>query len=127
MTDRRLHNAPVRWVDSITELSRADEGCVAISGSHGGLSSARYALESRPLLSVFNDAGIGKEAAGIAGLALLERHALAACTVAHTSACIGQAQSTFESGVVSHANQQAIDMGVLPGQRCQQLVRDVST
>jgi hypothetical protein len=35
---------PVRVVDSITELQPADAGCFVLSGSHGGLNSARYAL-----------------------------------------------------------------------------------
>ena len=49
----------LRIVDSITELRPTDAGCLAVSGSHGGMSSARYALAARPLLSVFNDAGVG--------------------------------------------------------------------
>ena len=68
----------LRLVDSITELGPADAGCLAISGSHGGMSSARYALAARPLLSVFNDAGFGLDGAGIAALAtvlLLRRRA----------------------------------------------------
>lgn len=105
----------LRIVDSITELQAADAGCIAISGSHGGLSSARYALAARPLLSVFNDAGVGKNAAGIAALDFLQDHGLAACTVAHGSACIGQAQSTLHSGVVSHANELATALGMRTG------------
>jgi hypothetical protein len=58
--------AALRLVDSITELSAQDAGCVAVSGSHGGISSVRYALAARPLLSVFNDAGVGRDSAGIA-------------------------------------------------------------
>lgn len=107
---------PLRVVDSITELQPADAGCIALSGSHGGLSSARYALAARPLLAVFNDAGVGKDAAGIAGLALLDAEGLAACTVSHTSARIGQATSTFGEGVVSHANAAALAMGIAIGQ-----------
>jgi hypothetical protein len=103
---------PVRVVDSITELQPADAGCFALSGSHGGLSSARYALAVRPRLSVFNDAGIGKDGAGIAGLTLLQSHGLAACTVSHTSARIGQAASTLADGVVSHANAAATALGI---------------
>jgi hypothetical protein len=106
---------PVRVVDSITELQPADAGCIALSGSHGGLSSARYALAARPLLAVFNDAGVGKDGAGIAGLALLEQHGMAACTVSHTSACIGQAASTRIDGVVSHANATALALGLQTG------------
>src|SRR5690606_24319825 len=84
-TNRRMP-LRLRVVDSITELHAGDAGCVAVSGSHGGLSSARYALAARPLLSVFNDAGVGRDAAGIAALGFLQAHALAACTVAHGSA-----------------------------------------
>jgi hypothetical protein len=126
-----MHHPALRIVDSITELQAADAGCIAISGSHGGLSSARYALAARPLLSVFNDAGVGKNAAGIAALDFLQGHGLAACTVAHSSACIGQAQSTLHSGVVSHANELATALGVRTGVGLQDclatLVKNVST
>lgn len=107
----------LRVVDSITELSAADAGCVAVSGSHGGLSSSRYALAARPLLSVFNDAGVGRDSAGIAALAVLQAQSLAACTVAHDSACIGEANSTLEYGVLSHVNAAALALGLRPGQR----------
>ncbi len=107
----------LRVIDSITELQPADAGCFAVSGSHGGISSARYALAARPLLSVFNDAGVGKDAAGIAALDFLSMHGLAACTVSHTSARIGQARSTLDDGIVSHANEQALRMGIRVGQR----------
>ncbi len=110
--------ANLRLVDSITELVPADAGCIAVSGSHGGISSARYALAARPLLSVFNDAGVGKDAAGIAALDFLQQHGLAACAVAHSSACIGQARSTWQHGMVSHANRLAQALGVAVGQRC---------
>ena len=112
----------LRIVDSITELGISDEGCIAVSGSHGGMSSARYALAARPWLSVFNDAGVGKDAAGLAALAFLQSHGLAACTVAHDSARIGEAQSTYEDGVVSHANALASALGVQPGQGCRTMV-----
>jgi hypothetical protein len=102
-------------VDSITELSAADAGCIAVSGSHGGISSARYALAAMPLMSVFNDAGVGKDHAGIAALSFLQSHALAACTVAHDSACIGQAQSTWREGIVSRCNTVAQDLGLQAG------------
>jgi hypothetical protein len=105
----------LRIVDSITELGAVDAGCVAISGSHGGISSARYALAARPLLSVFNDAGVGRDAAGIAALDFLQQHGLAACTVAHHSACIGQARSSYDDGLVSHTNPLATALGLRTG------------
>jgi hypothetical protein len=112
----------LRLIDSITELSAQDAGCIAVSGSHGGLSSARFAAAAQPLLSIFNDAGIGKDDAGIAGLAWLQTQGLAACAVAHTSACIGVAQSSFDEGIISHANDLARAFGVRLGQTCKEAV-----
>lgn len=112
----------LRLVDSITELHTGDLGCLAVSGSHGGLSSARYALAARPLLSVFNDAGVGRQQAGIAGLAVLQSQGLAACAVAHDSARIGEAASTLADGVISHANAAAAALGVTAGMPCRRAI-----
>jgi hypothetical protein len=111
-------NHALRIVDSITQLGPADAGCVAVSGSHGGLSSGRYALAARPLLRVFNDAGGGRDDAGLAALALLQSHRLAACTVSHTSARIGEAHSTLADGIINHVNAAAAALGLHQGQRC---------
>jgi hypothetical protein len=117
----------LRVVDSITELGPQDAGCLAVSGSHGGISSARYALAARPLLSVFNDAGVGRNAAGLAALPFLQSHGLAACTVGHDSARIGEAASTLDDGVVSHVNPLAQTLGVRVGQRCRSLIEELQT
>ena len=118
-----MNPPPLRIVDSITELKPGlDAGCLAVSGSHGGISSAQYALAARPLIAVFNDAGVGKDEAGLAALPFLQGHAIAACTVAHTSARIGEAHSTLADGLVSHCNAAARALGVAPGQRCQAVV-----
>lgn len=105
----------MRCVDSITEAVSNGAGCVVVSGSHGGMSSARYALQARPLLAVFNDAGVGLDAAGIAALAFLQQHGIAACTVAHDSARIGEARSTWEQGRLSHINPAAAALGARVG------------
>jgi hypothetical protein len=73
-TELKSHRPPViLLVVSITELTPADQGCIAISGSHGGVSPARYAIAARLLLSVFNDAGVGQNDAGIAARRLCKR------------------------------------------------------
>ena len=66
----------------------------------------------------FNDAGGGKDDAGLAALGLLQAQGLAACTVAHASSRIGDAQSTLDDGIISHANAWAARMGIAAGQRC---------
>ena len=115
----------LRLVDSITELGPGDAGCIAVSGSHGGISSARYAAAAQPVLSVFNDAGGGLDDAGVAALGFLQRQGLAACTVGHASARIGDAQSTYNDGIISRLNAQAAALGVTAGQSCRDAVETV--
>ena len=107
--------AQLRVVDSAAQLSASDQGCLAITGSHGGLSAARYAWVAMPWLVVFNDAGVGKDQAGIAGLAQLAQQGVAAATVSHTSARIGDASSTLADGVISYVNAPAKLLGLQPG------------
>jgi hypothetical protein len=107
----------VLLVDSITQLDATDAGAVVVSGSHGGTSSAGYALAWPLALAVFNDAGIGKDEAGVAALALLQAQGRAAATVAHTSARIGDARDAWAHGVVSRVNTAAAAGGLAPGQR----------
>lgn len=88
---------------------------MVVSASHGGLSSARFALQALPYLAVFNDAGIGKDGAGIAALPWLQQHGIAALAVAHVSARIGEAESTWQDGVISAVNDAAAALGARPG------------
>lgn len=115
-SDAQDHLQALRLVDSVAELTPADAGCVAVTASHGGVSAGRYALAVQPALTVFNDAGVGLRQAGIAALPLMQAAGLAACTVAHTSACIGEAHSTWDTGIVSFANEAALAWGIRIGQ-----------
>ncbi len=110
-------------LDSVTEGGLEHAGQIVVTGSHGGVSAARYALQYRPFLVVFKDAGVGKDQAGIIGLDLLEEAGIAAVAVAHTSARIGEAKSTFEEGVISHANALARALGLKPGQKLEEAIR----
>ena len=111
-------------MDSITKLTPEDAGGWVVSASHGGASSGEFALEV-PLKAVFcNDAGVGKGDAGIAALAMLQARGVAGGTVSHTSARIGDAQDMWDHGVVSHVNEHARTLGIVPGQAlCASLTR----
>lgn len=104
-------------LDSVTQTAAEHAGCVVVTGSHAGRSVVRYALAVPARLYVFNDAGVGKDGAGIAALAELEAHGVAAVAVAHTSARIGEALDTWEHGIISTVNAAAAQLGLAPGQR----------
>ncbi len=109
-------------MDSISYITDEAREQVVVSGSHGGSAAARYAIEVKPLLVVFNDAGVGKDRAGIAGLVMLQEWGVAAVAVAHTSARIGDAQDTWEHGVIAHVNARAAEIGLRPGIRVQNAI-----
>lgn len=100
---------------SITQVEAQDEGAWVVSASHGGVSSGEFALEVPLRGAFFNDAGVGKDEAGIAALAMLQACGVAGATVSYLSARIGDCRDTWEHGVVSHANANAAEWGILPG------------
>jgi hypothetical protein len=102
-------------MDTITKVDAGDAGAFVVSGSHGGTSSGEFALAVPLALAVFNDAGIGKDEAGVAALAMLQARGTPACAVAHTSARIGEARDTFEHGLVSRVNDAAHALGLREG------------
>jgi hypothetical protein len=102
-------------MDSITKLSPEDAGAIVVSASHGGVSSGEFALAVPVKVVFFNDAGVGKDNAGIVALDMLEARGVAAGTVAHTSARIGDSRDMWESGVISHVNSTARRLGLVPG------------
>ena len=103
-------------MDSITKIEPQDQGAIVISASHGGASSGEFALEVPLHLVFFNDAGVGKENAGVAALSMLETRMVAAGTTSHTSARIGDSADMWENGVISHLNAQARALGLIVGE-----------
>jgi hypothetical protein len=102
-------------LDSVTQVEFGHAGQLVVTGSHGGASVVPYARAVRAWLYVFNDAGVGKDGAGIAALDLLDADGVAALAVAHTSARIGEALDTWQRGVVSHLNAAARALGLRTG------------
>jgi hypothetical protein len=105
-------------LDSITRADAGARGRVVVSGSHGGIYPAHLALTSGCRAVILHDAGVGRDGAGVAGLAWLEGPGLAAAAVDHRSAEIGQAAAILDRGVVSYANRHARALGVAPGMAC---------
>ena len=108
----------VRLAPTVTKLPADAVGTVIVSGSHGGLYAGYLAAKAGPRAVILNDAGVGKDDAGIAGLGLCESLGLAATTVSHLSARIGDAGDMWARGTISHANAVAAGLGVAAGMAC---------
>jgi hypothetical protein len=111
-------DAPIVVADSVTALPAHARGAVLVTGSHGGLVAARYASSAGVRAAIFNDAGRGKDDAGIAGVVALDDAGMAAAAIAHTSARIADAADTLARGVLSFANARAAALGLVVGMRC---------
>ncbi|MGR3742622.1 MAG: hypothetical protein ACU0BC_00510 [Pseudooceanicola nanhaiensis] len=112
--------------DSVTKLEGAS-GRVVVTGSHGGVFAACLAFRSGCRAAVFHDAGVGLEGAGIGGFGWLDRAGMAAASVDHESAPIGDAAAMLERGVISHVNDAARRAGASPGMRCAEAARLLET
>jgi hypothetical protein len=110
-------------MDSITKVTEEDRGQAIVSASHGGVSSGEFALQHPGSVVMFNDAGGGKEDAGIAALNMLEQAGIAAATIAHTSARIGDSRDHWDSGTISFVNPKARDLGFQPGQAVSEVLK----
>ncbi len=104
--------------DSLSLLKPEDEGRIAITASHGALIGGRRddgAVAQNLAAVTFNDAGIGKDEAGVARLPVLDERDIPAATVAAMSACIGDARSSWETGTLSRVNRTAEALGATVG------------
>ncbi len=99
-------------MDSISYVTDKNRGDIIISGSHGGTSSARYAITAKVGAVFFNDAGVGINSAGIKGLQQLQDKTIIAVAISHETAEIGNAEDTYKNGIVSHVNTLAEKSGI---------------
>ena len=110
--------APIVVADSITRVGPEAAAAVVVNASHGGIYAAYLAAKLQAVAAIFNDAGVGRDCAGIAGLDYLQQFGIAAATVGHDTARIGDGADMMASGVITHANAIAASLGVTPGQSC---------
>ena len=110
-------------VDSVTRLGPEAQGRVIVGGSHGGIYAAYLAAKARVAGVLLNDAGLGLDGAGIAGLGWLQPLGIPAACCSHRSARIGDGFDMLGRGIVSHANAAAAALGIEPGMRCREAAR----
>jgi hypothetical protein len=103
---------------SVTKLDARHRDAVLVAGSHGGVIAGFLAAKAGVRAVILNDAGVGRDQAGLSSLPYLEKIGMAAATVSHMSARIGEGADMLARGVITHANAIAAKLGVRPGQSC---------
>jgi hypothetical protein len=110
--------APIVTADSITRIGDEANGTVIVNASHGGIYAAYLAAKLHAAAAIFNDAGVGKDRAGIGGLDYLDGLGIAAATIGHDTARIGDGADMLARGIITHANALAVALGVRPRLPC---------
>lgn len=106
-------------MDSISLVTEKDRDKIVVSGSHGGMlgKDPKTAMKHDAFAGFFHDGGIGKGAAGITRLEPLNARGIIAATVDGMSARIGDGESVYNDGVISHFNSEAEKLGCQVGMR----------
>ena len=106
--------------DSVTAASDENRGDILVCGSHCGANVGQIAVAGKIGAMIGNDAGMGKNNAGISGFEICDAHGIPVAAVASMSAMIGSGVSTYEEGTVSAVNIKAVEFGVSEGMSAKQ-------
>jgi hypothetical protein len=111
-----MSEAAILALDTATKLDERHRDAVVVCGSHRGGYPGYLAARAGLRAVVLNDAGVGLEQAGIGCLGYCQALGMAAATIAHDSARIGDGADMRVRGRISHVNTVARDLGCTPGQ-----------
>ncbi len=109
-------NVTVLAVHSITKIGSEHCSQVVIAASHGGVYAGFCAALGRVRAVILNDAGVGRDRAGIGSLDYLDSLGIAAATADGRSCRIGDSDDMQASGIISFVNASAAAWGCAPGQ-----------
>jgi hypothetical protein len=109
---------PIVVADSITRVGPEAVGAVVVNASHGGIYAAYLTTKLHAIAAIFNDAGVGRDRAGIGGLDYLQELGVPAAAVGHETARIGDGADMMAEGIITYANALAGLLGVYVGQPC---------
>ncbi len=113
----------IHTADTITKMLPAHRGQVVVAGSHGGVYAGWCAAKGGARAVILNDAGVGKDQAGMGSLPFLDGIGLAAATADSQSCRIADAADMLVTGVISAVNRTAAALGCAPGQTVQDCAR----
>jgi len=115
--------AKILTVASCSNIRAEHRSHVVVSGSYGGRYNAFNAAKWPVRAVIMNDAGIGKDKAGIIGLDFLDQIDLAAATADAGTCHIGDGEHMLAHGIISHVNRNAAAIGCTPGQSVRDCAR----
>lgn len=105
--------------DSIAFGLPEDEGAtVLVTAGHTGRSAVPYLEKVLPYAFICSDGGMGRDRSGVAALPVLDARGVPGAAVDARTARMGDALSSWSTGVISAANALARQAGVTEGMSC---------
>jgi len=120
-------NVTVLIQDSVVKLPPEAQGAVVVGGSHGAVYAAYMSAKFGCRAAIHHDAGIGKDEAGVGGLAYADALGMAMAAVATASARIGDGRDMYARGLISRTNALAEKCGVRAGMSCREAAELLKT
>lgn len=93
---------------------------VLVTAGHTGRSAVPYLETVSPHAFICSDGGMGRDRSGIAALPVLEARGIPGAAVDARTARMGDALSSWDTGVISAANELARRAGVTDGMSCRE-------
>ena len=115
MTTIATDTGEIFTVPASSQVNASHHGQVIVSGSYGGEYNAFHAGKWGLRGVVLNDAGVGKDNAGVRGIFYLEQIGLAAATADVNTCHIADGEHMLAHGIVSHVNRFAAALGCVAG------------
>jgi hypothetical protein len=107
-------------VPTVTKLGPDTVGAVLVGGSHAAIYTTYLTLKAGARAAIQHDAALGRDQAGIAGLAWAEQFGFAMAAVDARTARIGDGADMLERGRISAVNAYAAECRVQPGMPCRE-------
>lgn len=90
-------------------------GDLVVNASYSGVLCAKMVMAAKPGFVIGLDCAIGKDGAGVAGLAYYEALTIPAAAADVMTAEMGNGRDLYDEGVLSRVNEAAERLGVRPG------------
>lgn len=103
------------------------EGDLIVNASYSGVLCAKMVMVAKPRGVIGLDCAIGKDGAGVAGLAFYEALAVPAGAADVMTAEMGNGRDLYEDGVLSCVNEAAERLGIRPGMRVSEAAQAMLT
>lgn len=103
------------YVGDFVKQRPDDKGDLIVNASYSGVLCAKMVMAAKPKYVIGLDCKIGKDGAGIAGLAFYEALDVPAAAVDVMTAEMGNGKDLYENGVISCVNEGAERLGIRVG------------